>query len=288
MPTIPRPLAALNKRRWYVRWPMKWAIFGLAYVAVCFPYPRLILSHLRHWSNPNALIQPHAPALQPLVVELRSQMDMNANPLETLKFVEGFVYKHVPYDWDWNTWGMADYLPSVEEVISMGREDCDGRAVIAASLLQNLGIDARLVTDLAHVWVSTPHGETMGPGKTKTIEVTEKGVRFDARGLLQIPQTLGYGIAVFPLPRELILLVVFWGLMLGGTGWPRAIVSFALMLGGLLLVRHGAEHYRGPQLASELFGLGLFIAGAILLVVKRRRGNNSNPQTQSLLTTPSR
>jgi len=263
-----KPLSLLNQRRWYVRWPIKWAIFGLAYLIVCFPYPHLIVSHLRHWSDPNALIEPNAPALKPLSDELRKGMVLTPelSTTDTLRLVESFVYKRVPYDWDWNTWGMADYLPTVDEVMRMGREDCDGRAVIAASLLQNLGIEARLVTDFAHVWVSTPHGDTMGPGKTKTIEVTEKGVRFDARGLLQIPQTIGYGVAVFPLPREMILLAVFWALLLGRAGWMRMVNSFGLMFGGLLLVRYGAEDYRGAILVWELAGLALFIVGVVVLV----------------------
>jgi hypothetical protein len=278
----------LNRRRWFVRWPVKWAIFGLAYLVVCFPYPRLLVAHLRHWSDPNALIEPHAPALQPWVADLRELWNPQMPPRKTLALVERFVYERVPYDWDWNTWGMVDYLPTVDEVIRMGREDCDGRAVIAASLLRNLGIDARLVTDFAHVWVSTPAGQTMGPGKVKTVEVAEDGVRFDPSGLLQIPLAFGYGIAVFPLSRELILLVVFWGLLLGAGGWPRTALCLGLLVAGLLLVRHGGENLGRPKLALELAGLALFVAGTILLVRKSRREQASAASNAAPETAPSR
>lgn len=269
MTDLLQPLHRLNRRPWFIRWPVKWAIFGLVYAIVCFPYPRLAISHLRHWSDPNALIDPDAPELQPLVADLRTKWTPALSQAETLKLVESFVYKRVPYDWDWNTWGMADYLPTIEEVLRMGREDCDGRAVIAASLLRNLGIDARLVTDFAHVWVSTPHGETMGPGQIKTIEVTQEGVRIDARGLFRIPQNLAYGIAVFPLPRELILLFVFWTLLLGPVSWPRALVALTFLLAGLLVVRQAADIYGNSRLGLQLAGLFFFVAGLIVLLFHR-------------------
>ena len=53
-----------------------------------------------------------------------------SEPHALVRGVEKFVYGHVPYAWDWDTWGVADYLPSVAEVRRMGREDCDGRAVV--------------------------------------------------------------------------------------------------------------------------------------------------------------
>lgn len=220
---------------------------------------------MQHWSNPNALIEPNSPTLQPLVAELRAGLPSGLSPKDTLRRVEKFVYDHVEYKWDWETWGMADYLPTVEEVFQMGGEDCDGRAVVAASLLKNLGYDARIVTDFAHVWVTTPEGETMGPGKTKTVEMTEQGMKFDASGLKQIPQTLAYGIAVFPLPRELVLLVVFWLLLLGKSGAIRSVLALLFLTAGLLLLRYGGADYRGPLFFYECLGLVAFLGGIFIL-----------------------
>ena len=272
MPGIIQPpffFTALNRLRWYFRWPIKWAIFGVAYTIVCFPYPHLIVRHLRHWSNPNSLIEPHAAALQPLAKELRANMPADLTPSQVLKYVEAFVYKNVPYEWDWNTWGMADYLPTVAEVIHMGHEDCDGRAVVAASLLKDLGYEARIVTDFAHVWVATDFGETMGPGKTKTVEITDKGLKMNIRGLLQIPEILGYGIAVFPLPRELVLVAVFWLLLLGRSAAWQSLIALPLLVGGLLLVRYGAD-YRSPRYFMELSGLAVFAIGVFCLALGNR------------------
>ena len=146
---------------WY-RIPIKLAILGFTVLFVCFPYPGRLVRHVTRWQSPNTLIEPNAPALEPLVAALRPQITADMEPKEVLKTVEKFVYKEISYDWDWNTWGMADYIPTVAEAIAKGREDCDGRAVVAASLLARLGYDAAIVTDFAHVWVKTEHGETMG------------------------------------------------------------------------------------------------------------------------------
>jgi len=242
---------------------------------------------MQHWSDPNALIQPDAPALAPLAADLRAQISPNSQPGQVLSQVEKFVYKKVPYEWDWNTWGMADYLPSVDEVLDMGREDCDGRAVVAASLLKNLGYDARLVTDFAHVWVWTPFGETMGPGKTRTVEVTDKGMRFNARGLLQIPHITSYGIAVFPVERELVLLAVFWLLLLGRVKVIRAFVALGVLTCGLFAVRYGAINYRGPQPLFEWAGWALLVLGVIFLLIrmKRSEGPEFMPQTEKTVAT---
>ena len=47
------------RRRW--RWPIKWAILGVAVFFVCYPDPRLFWRHVSRWRNPDALIQPDSP-----------------------------------------------------------------------------------------------------------------------------------------------------------------------------------------------------------------------------------
>lgn len=273
---------ALNTMRWYARWPIKWVIFALAYGVVCFPYPTLLLRHLQHWSDPNALIDPDAPELEPLVRELKSELGEGRSARETLALVEAFVYRKVPYEWDWNTWGMADYLPTVAEVIEKGREDCDGRAVLAGSLLARLGIPARLVTDFTHVWIATDFGETMGPRNYKTLEYTEHGLKLNTRGLIELPRALAFGVSVFPLPREIILVVVLWLLLLDRRlRRTVAATSFALLLIGLLAVRHGGQN---PDLATTwttLLGGASLLAGVVLPFVAIRSPKNVGDARES-------
>ncbi|MFQ5494532.1 MAG: hypothetical protein ACE5EX_04045, partial [Phycisphaerae bacterium] len=132
--------------------PVKTAVLAMTVLAVCFPYPSRLAAHIDHWRDPDALIQPDALALQPMLTEVRSMLS-TLEPIMidpgssngALKIVERYVYQKIPYKYDWITWGTVDYLPTVTEVIEKGHEDCDGRAVVAASLLKGLGYDASSV-----------------------------------------------------------------------------------------------------------------------------------------------
>ena len=122
-----------------------------------------------------------------------------------------------------------DYLPTVTEVIEQGKEDCDGQAVVAASLLKNFGYDAQLVNDLVHMWVKTDKGETMSPGKAAVVVATEDGLTIRPPAITEISKALAFGIAVFPLVRELIVVIALWLLLLrdnGGLGC--SVVSLVL------------------------------------------------------------
>ena len=267
-----KKLLVLNTLPWHTRLPVKWAILGLTVLAVSFPYPRLAYRHLQHWRDPNALIEPHAPALQPWVEELRPSLFAELPPSEALKRVERFVYDKVPYEWDWNTWGLGDYLPTVSEVIGMGREDCDGRAVIAASLLQNFGFKAQIVTDFAHVWVKTDKGEAMGPGRRKAVIATDQGLQVQWSALAELPRASIYGIAVFPLIREMIVLLVGWWLMLRtNAGVIRSLFALVLLCMGLLLLRKGGGEYLKPVAWLQIAGALSATIAVVLLLLRNRR-----------------
>ncbi len=270
-------LLVWNDWRWYLRLPVKWAVFGLALLAVCFPYPGVLLRHIEHWRDPNALIEPDAAALAPLVEELQTKLTDDLDAPEVLKRVERFVYEKIPYDWDWNTWGTADYMPTVTEAIEMGREDCDGRAVVAASLLRNLGFEVQIVTDFAHVWVKTDKGETMGPGKQKAVVAETGGPKLQLGALAELPRAMAYGVAAFPLGRELVLIAVLWFLLLGrGTGLLLKLFALAILLDGLILLRTGGHDYRSPILWLQWRGLLMLVAGvAILPVWEKLRARRS-------------
>jgi hypothetical protein len=144
------------------------------------------------------------------------------------------------------------------------------RAGAPASLLARLGYKAELVADFAHVWVKTDHGDTMSPGKHTAVRATSQGVKVDW-GWRLVSSTLaatGYGLAVFPLARQLIVLAVLWLMLLGpGTGWRLAAVSAMLLLNGFLLLRVGGANWQNPQRGLQVFGL-VQMAAAIVLVWK--------------------
>ncbi|MFQ5462333.1 MAG: hypothetical protein ACE5E5_06860 [Phycisphaerae bacterium] len=263
-----KTLLLLNRFRWYQRWPLKAAVFGLTVLAVCFPHPGVLVRHIRHWQDPNALIDADSPALAPLIAELEPKMAAPMEPAQALKTVEQFVYKKIPYEWDWNTWGTADYMPTVEEAISMGREDCDGRAVVAASLLTRFGFESQIVTDFSHCWVKTDRGDTMAPGSPNAIVGEHGGLRVNYAALAELPRALAYGIAVFPFGREMIIVLVGWYLMLRSRGGKVCgLCALVFMVNGLLLLRAGGREYLHPSWLLQWAGLANFGLGGLALAV---------------------
>lgn len=270
----------MDSWRWFVRLPAKVLLAAVAVTLVTFPYPQLLLRHIEHWRNPNALIDAESPALEPLLASLEPEVTALGDDHEQiLKTVESRVYKAVPYAWDWDTWGTADYMPTVEETLRLGKEDCDGRAVVAASVLRHFGYETELVTDFAHVWVKTDKGETMGPGGRKVVEGGKKGVAFNLAGLVELPNALAFGVAVFPLERELILLVVFWWLCLRRRGGATVMwCSLLFLLNGLIFLRAGGANFRNPERALQWLGiLNLLVSVMFLWFIQIRQVNRASP-----------
>ncbi|MFQ5589587.1 MAG: hypothetical protein ACE5HE_00350 [Phycisphaerae bacterium] len=264
-------LFILNRLSWPIRLPIKWALFGISVLIVCFPYPNRLVAHIKHWRDPNLLIEPNAPVIQSFIEELRPQLNEQQTASETLNTIQNYVYARIPYAWDWLTWGVADYLPTLSEVVAAGHEDCDGRAVVAASLLRSFGHEASIVTDFTHVWVKTELGETMGPGSKKAVVATKKGLQVQKGALAQLPRSFSYGIAVFPWQRELIILVVAWLLMLRrGGGALCNTVAMALLLDGLVFLRIGGKDH--THLSYPVLALGLVntLGGVFVLLVWAR------------------
>jgi hypothetical protein len=287
----PRPRRVPASQRWYLRLPLKWLVFTVITLFVLFPNPFRLARHLSHIANLDAMVEPAAPGLAAWEDEVRRRLEKKRqdqffvsrgadnsdippiDPRAAQIEVERFVYAKVGYAWDWDVWGMADYMPTVSEMFEQAavaedrrmREDCDGRAVIAASLMRRLGYESRLVTDLRHVWVTTPQGEWMGPGRKKAIRSSRRGNETQwATALSNVPVSLSYGVAVFPIWREAIILVTGILLMLHRGMSSRAMaVGVLLMVQGLLYLRLGC--FAPAQLSREASAWPAWIGGVHLL-----------------------
>ena len=267
----------LNPTARIPRWIRKTLLLALLTVGVLYPDPRLLVRHVHRWMDISALGDPTTPALDAMAAELAPHLEGVESAGDALAIVEQFVLEKIPYGWDWDVWGVVDYVPTVEETIEAGREDCDGRAVLAAALLRRFGYEAHIVTDLTHVWVWTPAGETMSPNETASghtvVEADESGSRVNPLGfvhpqalLVDMPRALAYGIAVFPLWREVVLVAGAWCCLLGRLPRPRREIATAILLAGGLL----ALHQSGESGALWLIWLGLGTwSGAALLALRR-------------------
>lgn len=75
--------------------------------------------------------------------------------------LEGFVLMKIPYQYDWVTFGVPWYFPTLEEVLENGTGDCKSRFVLLASYFEAREIPYQLSFSLSHFWV-------VYEGKTET------------------------------------------------------------------------------------------------------------------------
>lgn len=264
-----------------IRWPVKLAVFGLVLAGVLWPYPALLPAWISRLRDMNSLLDPAHPGLAPLEAETRALLAPTFTAPEALEAAQYVVHTRLPYAWDWDTWGVFDYWPTVDEALRLGREDCDGRAVVAASLLRRMGYEAHLVSDLLHVWVETPQGATMNPTSTeRTIVSDERGgtsVTVTAGLLRNLARGMAYGVAAFPLAREVVVLLAIVLLTLHPRlSWVRLGLGCVLLVGALGLLRAAGM---GAALQSGgrdvlLSGLGAAAAplGWLLLAIRAGGG----------------
>ena len=152
------------------RYLLKWLVLASVTTVVLYPHPGLLYRQVQHLRNVESLIQPDLPEIAAINREIDAQLATNALRRDELKVVERYVYQHVPYKYDWLNWGNFDYWPTAIEVLGRKREDCDGRAVLAATILRARGFaTAQIVANLNHVWVVVDQTELMGPQKEKNL-----------------------------------------------------------------------------------------------------------------------
>jgi len=76
------------------------------------------------------------------------------NPVELEIYAVGrFVRHEITFSQDINNYLSWDYRPSISEVLERGSDDCDGIAIVTASLLTLRGYDSYVVIGKWHAWV---------------------------------------------------------------------------------------------------------------------------------------
>ena len=242
-----------------------------------FPRLWLIPTWVQRLANPASVLQPDHPELIGLARIVRERTGPQPDPQTVLQVVETVVNERVPYAWDWDTWGVMDYLPTVEETFALGREDCDGRAVVSASLLQHMGYEAWLTSDILHVWVATPAGETMSPSVGgQTMVQTEQGTEVTlGLGLLQnLLRGTTFGLAVFPLWRELLIAAAVLLALLQPRApvWRQGSGIVLCLLGFGLLRSVGEQVARMESMPLSVWcGYAILVGGLILLAWPGRK-----------------
>ncbi len=119
---------------------LKFILLALWTLLVLYPNPAKLTASLYRLKNP--------PVMPLQVTDIAMQLEGNA-PFE----IEQFVYKSIPYQFDWEVYNMPWYFPTLDEVLQNGKGDCKSRYLLFASLLEELKLPYNKNVSLTHIWV---------------------------------------------------------------------------------------------------------------------------------------
>ncbi len=124
-----------------------------------FPVLLVVWVFLVLYPNPlKPLVSLHrlfSPEVDPGAVQALAA-SLPSDPVE----VEKAVLEILPYRYDWETWAVPWYYPTVSEALAKGHADCKGRAIVLASVLEAKGIPYKINSSPTHVWVDYPGKQT--------------------------------------------------------------------------------------------------------------------------------
>jgi predicted transglutaminase-like cysteine proteinase len=287
-PTTPSLLPSNQTPRWWgrvTRWCARYALALAATLVVLYPRLDLTLRQIGHLQDWDRLIDPTLPALGPINAEIDAKLPPGCPAAQEMQAVQQWVYNHIPYRFDWVTWGNIDYWPTAAEVLEHRMEDCDGQAVLAASLLRARGFaTAHLQGNLSHVWVAlAPNDPKMKVDHPVTAMNPVGRAVFARHGgklALQLPDWASIRPALidggqFPASR-IALIAAIW---LVTIAWPQrrwsrlptagALVSLGLWLWTSWSAR--VNHFGNAAGDAELILVALLIVAGFCAVAWRRK-----------------
>ena len=105
--------------------------------------------------------------------------------------------------------------------------------------------------------------------------IGDEEVDIDWRRLLDLG-SMGFGVAVFPLVRETIILLAAWVLILPARiRWSTALAGLGLIVAGLFVVRNAGADPLAPCRWGISLGLIPVLAGLVIVAVFRYRKLNN-------------
>jgi hypothetical protein len=244
---------------------IKCVLLGVFTLPVFFPWPGQLLKQIPRWKNPDSLIETNAPFLAAINQRIDGQLKLDGTRKDELQAVERFVYREIKYGYDWDVWGNTDYWPTVAEVWENKREDCDGQAVLTASILRSRGFEeVHIVGNLSHVWVTAGTNEVMSPQADRNFQRVDGKLKVKLPGVKTFLLTWAH-INRFPVVRSLLLLMAVLLLMLHPV-WDvkQWWMTFGIGVAGLLLL----YDWGGKYLQSSVMGASLgFWTGNLLVLL---------------------
>jgi hypothetical protein len=212
-------VAVKRKKRWKIALIVV-AMLSFWTFIVCYPNPFIFIRNsVRYLRFP----------IDPSVTEV-IEVEVPDEPAE----IEKFVMALVEYQYDWENYGVPDYVSTARQAVARRRGDCEDRAAVLASLLEAKDISYDLKASLTHYWVDYPGKR---PSRLENENVSYFG-KVDGKYKLKLPDLSQWrrylnagkkgGWDVMPASRKVVMisgwvLIIFSGYLLGRR--RKAVIS---------------------------------------------------------------
>lgn len=187
------------------------AMFAFWTFIVCFPNPFVFVRNIVRYLRP---------PVDPSIINVIDD-EIPDKPEE----IERFALNLIKYQYDWQNYGMPDYVATARQAVTRGRGDCEDRAIVLASLFEAKNIPYNMKASLVHYWVDYSDKK---PSQGENENVAFFGKK-DGKYRLKVPdmgQWRGYFSAgkkglwdVMPASRKILML----------SGWALIVFSGYLM-----------------------------------------------------------
>ncbi len=200
----------LAEFNFFFRFAIKSTLFLVVLFFVLYPDPVKFVKQVNHIKNTDKLIKSNFKEMKNINKKINERLGKSYNLKEEFYAIQSFVYKNITYSYDWINWGVVDYWPAADEVWERKKEDCDGRAILAVSILRSRGFKkAELVGSFRHIWAVVGDSELMGPDTEKNIEKKDGKLKIVVPSYQLMIDDLAFTLSEFPKIRIFIILLFF-------------------------------------------------------------------------------
>ncbi|MBN1480718.1 hypothetical protein JXA70_10630 [candidate division KSB1 bacterium] len=192
----------------FFRLTFKVFFFGLVFLFVTFPNPVLSLKQLFAYRDIEALFVTDFPELPAINARIDSLLPPDYTFQQEYQAIVHFVYENIRYQYDWDNWLNSEYWPAADEVWRRGREDCDGRAILAVAIFRSRGYaETTVVGGLTHLWITVGGQELMGAQKEKTMVMQDGRKKMRVPPLASILEAAAAQLDGYPIFRMVVILL---------------------------------------------------------------------------------
>ncbi len=258
-----------------IRFMLKFVFFLFVLMIVVSPNPVLNVKQISAYINTEQLFQSFDD-LKTVNATIDSMLPEDYSFKDEYNTIVRFVYQHVPYQFDWDNWSNAEYWPSAEETWKRGREDCDGRAILAVAIFRSRGYtDANIVGSMKHLWIKVNGQEGMSPDTEKVMVVQDGRKKMRLPSMVYLLDALASQLAYFPIFRMAVIVLTVLILAFHPTKNLKLLLAILLvsMIGFMLILdwSHYVSFYEEVVIKANLVIGFLLMTSAFLCALFSKR-----------------